>query len=340
MISARVRVGSQDFHSDKSEASLKKWQILCACTLVTVGASYATASYHLLRTIPVGGTGGWDYLTVDEPGQRLFVSHETQVEVIDLASNSVNGKIADTPGVHGIALAEDAGRGFISNGKASTVTVFDLKTLAPISQVPTGKKPDAIVYDPATHRVFAMNGGSDNSTVIEAASGKVAGTIALGGGPEFAAADGSGNVFVNLEDQSEVLRIDARALKVTNRWPLAPCERPSSMAIDRANHRLFIGCRSKVMAVVNSDTGTVIVTLPIGDHVDASAFDPATGLIFNSTGEGTIDVFHQDSPDKYSAVQRIPTHAGSKTMALNSKTHELLVPSNASGTFQILLFGN
>jgi YVTN family beta-propeller protein len=340
MIPARVRVGSQDFHSDKSEASLKKWQILCACVLVTVGASYAAAGYHLLRTIPVGGTGGWDYLTVDEPGQRLFVSHETQVEVIDLASNSVNGKIADTPGVHGIALAEDAGRGFISNGQASTVTVFDLKTLAAISQVPTGKKPDAIVYDPATHRVFAMNGGSDSSTVIEAASGKVAGTIALGGGPEFAAADGSGNVFVNLEDQSEVLRIDARGLKVTNRWPLAPCERPSSMAIDRAKHRLFIGCRSKVMAIVNADTGTVIMTVPIGDHVDASAFDPATGLIFNSTGEGTIDVFHQDSPDKYSAVQRIPTHAGSKTMALNSKTHELLVPSNASGTFQILLFGN
>jgi YVTN family beta-propeller protein len=340
MIPARVRVGSRAFHSDKSEASLKKWQILCACVLATVGASYAAAGYHLLRTIPVGGTGGWDYLTVDEPGQRLFVSHETQVEVIDLATNSVNGKIADTPGVHGIALAEDAGYGFISNGQASTVTVFNLKTLAAISQVPTGKKPDAIVYDPATHRVFAMNGGSDSSTVIDAASGKVAGTIALGGGPEFAAADGSGNVFVNLEDQSEVLRIDARGLKVTNRWPLVPCERPSSMAIDRANHRLFIGCRSKVMAVVNSDTGTVIVTLPIDDHVDASAFDPATGLIFNSTGAGTIDVFHQDSPDEYSAVQRIPTHAGSKTMALNSKTHELLVPSNASGTFQILLFGN
>jgi DNA-binding beta-propeller fold protein YncE len=332
-IPARVRVGSHTIHSDKSEAALKKWLILFACVLVTIGASFAAASYRLLRTIPVGGTGGWDYLTVDEPGQRLFVSHETQVEVIDLASNSVNGKIANTPGVHGIALAEDAGRGFISNGQASTVTVFDLKTLAPISQVPTGKKPDAIVYDPSTHRVFAMNGGSDSSTVIEAVSGKVVGTIA-------AVADGLGNVFVNLEDQNEALRIDARDMTVKNHWPLAPCERPSSMAIDRAQHRLFIGCRSKVMAVVNSDNGSVIVTLPIGDHVDASAFDAATGLVFNSTGEGTIDVFHQDSPDKYSAVQRIPTHAGSKTMALNSKTHELLVPSNASKTFQILLFGN
>jgi YVTN family beta-propeller protein len=327
-------------HSDKSEASLKKWLILCACVVGTIGASFAAAGYRLLRTIPVGGTGGWDYLTVDETGQRLFVSHETQVEVIDLASNSVTGKIPDTPGVHGVALAPEDGRGFVSNGQASTVTIFDLKTLAPISQVPTGKKPDAVVYDPSTHRVFAMNGSSDSSTVIDAVSGDVLGTIALGGGPEFAAADGLGNIFVNLEDQNATLRIDARGMTVKNRWPLAPCERPSSMAIDRAQHRLFIGCRSKVMAVVNSDTGSVIVTLPIGDHVDASVFDAATGLVFNSTGEGTIDVFHQDSPDKYTAVQKIPTHAGSKTMALNSKTHELLVPSNGSGTFQILLFGN
>ncbi len=339
MTLARVRVGSPAFHSDKSEVSLKKSLILCACVLVTIAAVFAAAGYHLLRTIPVGGTGGWDYLTVDEPGQRLFVSHETHVEVIDLASNSVIGQIPDTPGVHGIALAPEEGRGFVSNGQVSTVTIFDLRTLATIAQVSTGKKPDAVIYDPSTHRVFAMNGGSDSSTVIDAASGKVIGTIALGGGPEFAAADGLGDVFVNLEDQSEALRIDARNMTVKNRWPLAPCERPSSMAIDRANHRLFIGCRSKVMAVVNSDNGNVIVALPIGDHVDASAFDPATGLIFNSTGEGTIDVFHQDSPDKYSAVQRIPTHAGSKTMALDSKTHELMVPSNDAGKFQILLFG-
>jgi YVTN family beta-propeller protein len=339
VIPARIRVGSHSFHSDKSEASLKKWLILCVCVPVTIGATFAAAGYRLIRTIPVGGAGSWDYLTVDEIGQRLFVSHETQVEVIDLASDRVNGKITDTPGVHGIALAEDAGHGFISNGRASTVTIFDLKTLAPISQVPTGEKPDAIVYDPSTRRVFAMNGGSDSSTVIDAVSGKVVGNIALGGGPEFAAADGRGNVFVNLEDQNATLRVDAREMTVKNRWPLAPCERPSSMAIDRAQHRLFIGCRSKVMAVVNSETGSVIVTLPIGEHVDASAFDPATGLIFNSTGEGTVDVFHEDSPDKYTAVQRIPTHAGSKTMALNSKTHELLVPSNASGTFQIQLFG-
>jgi YVTN family beta-propeller protein len=322
------------------EAALKKLLIVCAIVSLFVGASLAASGYRLLKKIPVGGQGGWDYLAVDEAGRRLFVSHETQVEVIDFASNSVSGKVPNTPGVHGIALAPEEGRGFTSNGHASAVTIFDLKTLAAISQVPTGKKPDAIVYDPSTHRVFTMNGGSNNSTVIDAASGKVVGTIELGGGPEFAVADGSGNIFVNIEDQNETVRIDARELSVKNRWPLAPCQRPSSMAMDRVNHRLFVGCRSRVMAVVNSEDGKVIVTLPIGDHVDASAFDPGTSLIFNSTGEGTVDVFHQDSPDKYSAVERIPTHAGAKTMALDLKTHLLYVPSNESGAFQILLFGN
>ena len=319
---------------------MKRPLIVCAVLLFTMGASFAAVGYHLLRTIPVGGAGGWDYLTVDESGRRLFVSHETQVEIIDLASQSVTGKIPDTPGVHGIALATSEGRGFVSDGHANAVTIFNLTPLAVIAQVPAGTKPDAIVYDPSTHRVFAMNGGSNTSTAIDAATGKVIGTIDLGGGPEFAVADGTGNIFVNLEDESETLRIDARGLTVTNRWPLAPCERPSSLAIDRANHRLFVGCRSRVMAVVNAGNGKVIVTLPIGDHVDASAFDPGTGLIFNSTGEGTVDVFHEDTPDKFSAVERIPTHTGSKTMALDSRTHQIFVPSNASGKFQVLLFGD
>jgi DNA-binding beta-propeller fold protein YncE len=313
--------------------------MLCSGVLLAVGASFA-AGYHLLKTIPVGGTGGWDYLTVDESGRRLFVSHETRVEVIDLASDRVSGTIPNTPGVHGIALAASEGRGFVTDGQASTVTIFDLSSLATISQVPTGKKPDAIVYDPSTHRVFAMNGDGNSSTAIDAASGKVVGTIELAGGPEFAVADGEGNIFVNLEDQSLTLRIDARALAVKDRWPLAPCKRPSSLAIDRANHRLFVGCRNKVMAVINAQNGTVIATFPIGDHVDATAFDPQTALIFNSTGEGTVDVFHEDSPDKYSAVERLPTHVGSKTMALDSTTHQIFVPSNESGEFRVLQFGN
>jgi YVTN family beta-propeller protein len=319
---------------------MKRFLIFCAIGSLAIGTGFAASGYRLLKKIPVGGQVDWDCLTVDEPGRRLFVSHETQVEVIDLATDAVSGKILNTPGVHGIALATEEGRGFTSNGHASTVTIFDLKTLAAISQVPTGKKPDAIVYDPSTHRVFVMNGSSNSSTVIDAASGKVVGTIDLGGGPEFAVADGSGNIFVNIEDQNEAIRIDTRDLTVKNRWPLAPCERPSSIAMDRTNHRLFIGCRSRVMAVVNSENGKIIVALPIGDHVDASAFDAETGLIFHSTGEGAIDVFHEDSPDKYTAVERIKTRAGSKTMALDLKTHRLFVPANESGSFQVLLFGN
>jgi DNA-binding beta-propeller fold protein YncE len=318
---------------------LKKLLLISAVAFVAMGVSHAAGGYHLVEKIHVGGQGGWDYLTVDETGRRVFVSHETQVEVIDLESKKVTGTIPNTPGVHGIALAPEEGRGFVSSGRASSVTIFDLKTLALISQVPTGKKPDAIVYDPSTHRVFAMNGGGDSSTAIDAASGKVAGMIELGGGPEFAVADGAGSVFVNLEDKNEVLRIDARELSVKNRWRLAPCEAPSSMAIDRKNHRLFIGCRSHVMAVVNTENGKVIATLPIGDHVDASAFDPETGLIFNSTGAGTVDVFHEDSPDTYTATERILTHAGSKTMALDVKTHQIFVPSNESGSFDVLVFG-
>lgn len=319
---------------------MRKFMLATTILLSTALAALATSGYHLLKKIPVGGQGSWDYLTIDEANRRVYVSHETQVDVLDPDSANVIGKITNTLGVHGIAIAPELGRGFTSNGGAGTVTIFDLKTLAPIVQVPTGKKPDAIVYDPATSRVFAMNGGSNSSTAIDAATGKVAGTIDLGGGPEFATADGAGNVFVNLEDENLVLRIDSRALIVKDRWPLAPCERPSSMAIDRANHRLFIGCRSKVMAVVNAETGTVITTVPIGDHVDASAFDSFTGLIFNSTGEGTVDVFHEDSPDHYSPVARIPTHPGSKTMALDPKTHQLFVPANESGSFGVLVFGN
>jgi YVTN family beta-propeller protein len=319
---------------------LKKFTLSFAILLSVLVMDLAPSRYHLLKTIPVGGQGGWDYLSIDEANRRVYVSHETQVEVLDPDSGNVVGKIPDTLGVHGIAIAPNLSRGFTSNGRAATVTIFDLKTFATIAQVPTGKKPDAIVYDPATSRVFAMNGGSNSSTAIDAATGHVAGTVELGGGPEFATADGLGNVFVNLEDESLVLRIDSRGLSVKDRWPLAPCEHPSSMAIDRANRRLFIGCRSHVMAVVNAETGKVITTFPIGDHVDASVFDPATGLIFNSTGEGVIDVFHQDSPNQYSAVERIQTHPGSKTMALDQKTHQLFVPANESGTFGVLVFGN
>ena len=302
-------------------------------------AAAADGGYSVTKKIPVAGQGSFDYLSVDEGARRLYVSHGTQVEVLDTDSGTVVGTIPKTPGVHGIAIAPELGRGFVSNGQASTVTIFDLKTLKAIADVPTGQKPDAIIYDPATSRVFAFNGGSNSATAIDAATGKVAGTVNLGGGPEFAAADGNGYVFNNLEDESLVLKINSRELKVEQRWPTAPCSSPSSMAIDRANRRLFLGCRSKVMAVMNADTGQVITTLPIGDHVDATAFDPETKLIFNSNGEGTITVIHQDSPDKYSLVETVKTAPRAKTMALDPKTHQLFLSTVENGQFEVLVVG-
>jgi len=311
--------------------------LLLSCTLSA--ASAQSASYSVIKKIPIPGSGSWDYLTVDEGARRLYVSHGTQVEVLDIDSLAVVGSIPKTPGVHGIAIAPELGRGFVSNGQDSTVTVFDLKTVKPIADVATGQKPDAIIYDPATSRVFAFNGGSNSATAIDAAAGKVAGTVHLGGGPEFAAADGNGFVFDNLEDESLLLKINSRELKVEQRWPTAPCASPSSMAMDRANRRLFLGCRSKVMAVVNADTGQVISTQPIGDHVDATAFDPQTKLIFNSNGEGTITVIHQDSPDQYSVVETVKTAARAKTMALDPKTHRLFLSTAENGQFEVLVVG-
>ena len=310
------------------------------CFLATsLFAAQPETQYSVSKKISIPGQGGWDYLTVDEGARRLYVSHGTQVEVLDVDSGSIVGKIPNTLGVHGIAIAPEVGRGFVSDGKSSTVTIFDLKTLKTIGQVPTGKDPDAIIYDPATSRVFAFNGDGNSATVIEASSGKVAGTIDLGGGPEFAAADGAGYVFNNLEDQSMVVKIDSRNLKAEQHWPTAPCQSPSSMAIDRPHHRLFIGCRSKVMAVMNTDTGKIITSLPIGDHVDATAFDAERKLIFNSNGEGTITVIRQETPDKYSVVESVKTASRAKTMALDPKTHQLFLSTMEAGQFEVLVVG-
>lgn len=296
-------------------------------------------NFTIIKKIPIPGQGSWDYLSVDEGARRLYVSHGTQVEVLDLDSGAIVGKIEDTPGVHGIAIAPEFGRGFITNGQRSTVTVFDLKTLKKIDDIPTGRKPDAIIYDPFTTRIFAFNGDGNSATVLQAADGKVVGTVDLGGGPEFAASDGAGYVYNNLEDESLVLKINAHTLKVEERWPTAPCSSPSSMAIDRTNHRLFLGCRSRVMAVMNYENGKVVTTLPIGDHVDATAFDTESKLIFNSNGEGTITVIRQESPDHYSVAQNVKTLPRAKTMALDPKTHRLFLSTAENGQFEVLVVG-
>lgn len=294
-------------------------------------------TYHLIKKIPIPGQGGFDYLSIDQSTRRLYVSHGTQVEVLDVDTGAIVGKIPNTLGIHGIAIAPEVGRGFVSDGQTSTVTIFDLKTLKTIGEVPTGKKPDAIIYDAATSQVFAFNGGSDSTTVISAADGKVAGTVDLGGGPEFAVADGNGAVFNNLEDKSQLVKINSRKLSVEQHWPLAPCEEPSSMAMDKETRRIFIGCRNKVMAVVNADSGKVIATVPIGDHVDASAFDPESKLVFNSNGEGTISVIHEDTKDKYTVVQTVKTVPRARTMALDLKTHQLFLSTIEDGQFEVLV---
>ena len=318
------------------------FRLSIACVFVLsflVAAGAQSSGYKVIKKIPVPGDGGWDYLNVDSDAHRLYVSHGTRVEVIDLETEKVVGQIADTAGVHGIAIASEFGRGYTSNGKSSNSTAFDLKTLKVLGQTATGSKPDAIIYDPASKRVFAFNGDSSSATAINAADGKVAGTVDLGGGPEFAAADGKGTVFVNLEEQNMVVAFDSQALKVLNKWPLAPCQTPTAMAMDRPNRRLFIGCRSKVAAIVNADNGKVIQTLPIGDHVDAAAFDPDAGLVFFSNGDGTINVIHQDSPDHYSAVDIIQTAPKAKTMTLDPATKRLYLSTAEAGQFEILVVG-
>jgi DNA-binding beta-propeller fold protein YncE len=280
---------------------------------------------HVVQTYAIGGDGWWDYLKLDPDARRLYISRGTHVMVMDADSGKIVGDIADTPGVHGIALAPDLGRGFTSNGREGTVSIFDLSTLKTINKVQVGDNPDAILFDPATKRVFTFNGHSQDATAVDAVTGAVVGKIPLGGKPEFGVTDGAGELFVNLEDKSEILALDPVNLKIKSTWPLAPCEEPSGLAIDVKNRRLFAGCHNKMMAVVNADTGKVITTVPIGDGVDANAFDPETGFAFASCGEGVLIVAHEDSPDSFSVAQSVPTQRGARTMAVDAKTHQIFL---------------
>ena len=287
-----------------------------------------SSGYQVLKTIPVAGAGKWDYDIVDSAARRVYVSHSTHVVVLDADSGAIVGDIPDTSGVHGIALAPDLSRGFSSNGKANTVTIFDLKTLKAISTVKSGGlNPDAIYYDAGSKRVFAFNGRSANAVAIDAADGKVAGMIPVAGKPEFAAGDDQGHVFVNIEDKSLLLEIDAQKLSVLHRWPLTGCKEPSGLAIDQKNRRLFSVCGNKKMMVVNADTGKVVATVAIGDDPDAAGFDPGTQLVFSSNGEsGDLTVIHEDSPDSYTVVENVPTKKYARTMAIDLKTHNIFLP--------------
>lgn len=338
--------------------------VVLACLVVMAapdrfkGFGAPPGGYHLLQKVPLGGEGFWDYLGIDPAARHLFISRGTHVMVVDADSYKVLGDIPDTPGVHGIAVASEFGRGFISDGQANQVTIFDLKTLKTTGTAKTGEGPDGIIYDPGSKRVFTFNGHGKSATAIDAATGNVAGNIDLGGRPEFAAADGEGHVYNNLEDQSIELQIDSKNLKVLNRWPLAPCESPSGLAMDTEHRRLFVGCHNKMMAVLDADNGKVVATVPIGQGVDANRFDPGTQLAFSSNGDGTLTVVHEDSPDKYTVVDNVQTQRGARTMEVDPTTHKVYLvtaefgpppagaqpgehrrPSMVPGTFTLLVFG-
>ncbi len=306
-------------------SSLSASRLGCLVFLVATFAMGADPGYHVIKTYKLGGDGGWDYLTLDSSARRLYISRATHVMVIDADSGKSVGDIPDTPGVHGIALAPELGRGFVSNGREGTVTIFDIQTLKLINKVKVGDNPDAILYDSASKRVFTFNGKSHDSTAIDAAKGTVLGTIKLEGKPEFAVSDGKGEIFVNIEDKSQLDAIDPNKLEVKSRWPLAPCQEPSGLAMDRKNRRLFSGCDNKMMAVVDADSGKVIATPAIGDGVDATAFDEGTGLAFASCGEGVLTVVREESPSKFSVAENVKTQEGARTLALDNKNHEVFV---------------
>jgi DNA-binding beta-propeller fold protein YncE len=333
------------------------------CSLVTAlglslaasSASAAEGPYHLLKEIPVGGQGGWDYLTVDSAAQRLYVSHATKVVVIDLSKDQVVGEITNTPGVHGIAVAPGLQRGFVSDGRENKVSVVDLKTLATTSKVDTGENPDAILFEPKHNEVYAFNGRSASATVIAADSGKVVTTVPLGGKPEFAVCDADADrIYDNLEDKSAVVVIDTATHQVVNTWPIAPGEAASGMAFDAKNHRLFLGCDNKMMVMMDSTNGKIIANVPIGAGVDANCFDPTTGLAFASCGEAAaVTIAHEDSPEKLTVVQTLATEKGARTMILDPATHRIYLsaakyepasagqkrPAMIPGSFKILVYG-
>jgi hypothetical protein len=287
------------------------------------------ADYVLKHKIAITGEGGWDYLSFEAESNRLFIARATRVQVIDPDSGSVLGEIADTPGVHGIALAGELGKGFISNGRDNSVTMFDLKTLKTLAKIRVegGENPDFILYDAFSRRVFVFNGRSRNASVIDAVEATLVATIPLHGKPEAAVSDGDGTVYVNIEDKNEITAIDARKASVVTSWLLPGCDEPSGLAMDAASHRLFAGCHNKVMVVTNATNGKLVATMPIGEGVDANAFDAQAQLAFSSQGDGTLTVVKEEAPDRYKVVQNVKTQRGARTMALNPKTHDLYLVS-------------
>jgi YVTN family beta-propeller protein len=305
--------------------------VFVGCLLLGASLGLNAQSYHLTGRIPLEGEGGWDYLFADPASGQLFVSHGTEVDVVDLRSEKMTAKITGMKRIHGIAVDSTLGRGYISDGGDDSVVVFDLKSHEVLQKVPVGKNPDGIVYDHHSKRVFTFNGRSNDASAIDAATGKVAGTIPLDGKPEFPTSDGKGNLYVNIEDKSEIVELDPVALKVKKVWPLSPCEEPSGLAIDKQARRLFSVCSNKKMAIVDADSGQVVTTVAIGDGPDAAAFDPASKLAFSSNGAGTLTIVKQESPDRYSVLADLPTERSARTMTLDPATHKIYLSAAQLG---------
>ena len=315
----------------------------------------AEGTYRFVKEIPVGGEGGWDYASVDPAAHRLYVTHATKVIVIELQQDKVVGEVADTPGVHGFCLAPKLGRGFASNGRENKVSIVDLATLKTLSKVDTGTNPDAIMFEPTQGEVYAFNGRSQSATVFEAATGKVVATIPLGGKPEFAVCDPeAGRVYVNIEDKNDIAVIDVKTHAVVSRWPIAPGEEASGLAIDLAHHRLFACCGNEKLVMLDSQSGKVVASVPVGPGVDATAFDPGTQLVFVSAGgNGTVTIAHLDAPDKLTVVQTLATEKGARTMTIDPTTHRIYLasakfeagagagrrPPMVPGSFKVLVYG-
>lgn len=298
--------------------------LLAGCALApAIGA--AATGYALAARWPLGGSGGWDYLSVDDAGRRLFVARSDHVAVLDLASGRPLGQVAPTEGVHGVALAPALGKGYASNGRGDAVTVFDLKTLATTATIPIAShNPDAIVFDAPSARVFTFNGRSHDATVIDAATEQVAATVPLDGKPEFAVSAGDGRIYVNIEDRAELAVLDTRAAKLVARWPLSGCEAPTGLAFDPRHARLFSVCQNGRLVVTDARSGRQVASVPIGHGPDGVAFDAERGLVFSSNGaDGTLSVIRQASPDRYALLGNLPTQRSARTLALDPRTHRL-----------------
>jgi YVTN family beta-propeller protein len=348
---------------------MKMWSLgrLTAAAGVLLIAGMAIAArpeggYHLLKKIDLGEAPGgkeyWDYLTLDRSTRHLYISHNTEVKVVDIDSGTVVGSVGDLKRVHGIALVPGLEHGFISDGGADEVVVFDIKTLKTTGHIKTGGNPDCIIYDPASKHVFTMNGKTSDASVIDPKTETVVATIPMGGRPEYAVADGKGMIYDNIEDKNEVVALDSRANTVKSRWPIAPAAGATAIDLDVKHNRLFIGGRNKVLAIMDTGTGKVVQNFPIGDGVDTNIYDPSTGLLFTAVREGALHIFHEDSPDHFSVVETVKTEFGARNMALDPKTHHLFIdtadfgaapaataeqpnpqPVPTPGTFRLLIYG-